>query len=93
MKNLIVSLLLTSMMFGGYFSDNFLKYSTLYGSVSVSSPLKSQQTLKFTGSDIEEEIEDTDYDYNISFGIRKIARFGYEQKLKKVIAKISTKHH
>ena len=28
MKKLIVSLLLTSMMFGGYFSDNFFKFST-----------------------------------------------------------------
>jgi len=73
---------MTSMMFGGYFSDNFLKFSTLYGSASISSPLKPQETIKFTGSEIEEETTDIGYDYNFSVGIRKIARFGYEQKLK-----------
>ena len=69
-------------MFGGYFSDNFLKFSTVYGSASVSSPYKPQETIKFTGSSIEDETEDVGYDYNLSVGIRKIARFGYEQKLK-----------
>ena len=55
MRSFIISLLLTSMMFGGYFSDNFLKFSTLYGSASVSSPIKPQETISFTGSEIQEE--------------------------------------
>ena len=64
MRSFIISLLLTSMMFGGYFSDNFLKFSTLYGSASVSSPIKPKQTIEFTGTEISEETEDIDYDYN-----------------------------
>ena len=82
MRSFIISLLLISMMSGGYFSDNFLKFSTLYGSASVSSPIKPQETISFTGSEIQEETTNIDYDYNFSVGIRKIARFGYEQKLK-----------
>ena len=61
MRGFIISLLLTSMMFGGYFSDNFLKFSTLYGSASVSSPIKPKQTIEFTGSEIAEETEDIEY--------------------------------
>ena len=82
MRKFILSVLMSSIMFGGYFSDNFLKFSTVYGSASLSSPYQPKETIKFTGSEIEEETEDVGYDYNLSFGIRKIARFGYEQKLK-----------
>ena len=57
MRKFILSLLMSSMIFGGYFSDNFLKFSTVYGSASVSSPIKPKETIKFTGSEIEEEIE------------------------------------
>jgi len=82
MRKFILGFIITSMMFGGYFSDNFLKFSTVYGSASLSSPIKPKETIKFTGSEIEEETANIDYDYNFSVGIRKIARFGYEQKLK-----------
>ena len=73
-------ILLISSLSAGYFTDNFLKYSTIYGSGSISSPLQTQQELKFTGSDIEENITETPYNYNMSLGIRKLARFKYEQK-------------
>ena len=79
MKILYVLLLMTTLS-AGYFTDNFLKYSTIYGSGSISSPLQTQQELKFTGSDIEENITETPYNYNMSLGIRKLARFKYEQK-------------
>ena len=31
MKKFILSFIITSMMFGGYFSENFIRYSTAYG--------------------------------------------------------------
>tara|TARA_Y100000310_G_scaffold325964_1_gene390235 strand:- start:122 stop:1171 length:1050 start_codon:yes stop_codon:yes gene_type:complete len=80
--NKILYILLISTLSGGYFTDNFLKYSTIYGSGSISSPLQSSSELKFTGTDIEENITEIPYNYNLSLGIRKIARFKYEQKLK-----------
>ena len=45
MKKLIL-LTLVSTLFSGYFSDNFLKYSTLYGSVSLESPFTPKETFK-----------------------------------------------
>ena len=38
MKKFILSFIITSMMFGGYFTDNFLRYSTAYGSFSFNTP-------------------------------------------------------
>ena len=35
MRKFILGVLMLSITFGGYFSDNFLKFSTLYGSVSL----------------------------------------------------------
>ena len=78
MKILCV-LIITSMLSGGVF-DSFIKYSTFYASGNVSSPLAAQQNLSFTGSDIEDEIIEVEYDYNYSFGIRKMARFKYQIK-------------
>ena len=43
MRKFILGLIVTSMMFGGYFSDNFLKYSTFYASVSLESPFTPKQ--------------------------------------------------
>ena len=48
MRKFILSVLMSSIMFGGYFSDNFLKFSTVYGSASLSSPYQPKETIKFT---------------------------------------------
>ena len=75
MKKLIISLLLFSTLAAGYFEDNFLKYSTFYGSVSLNSPLKTSSKWELTDNGIQDTSEEILYDYNISFGLRKIARF------------------
>ena len=69
-------------MFGGYFSDNFLKYSTFYASVSLESPFTPKQkfavnTQEGTFQETTEEIEGS---YNYSIGLRKLARFKYQSK-------------
>ena len=68
-----------SLASGGLF-DSFIKYSTFYGSAQMSSPLAAQQDLSFTGVEIEDETIEIPYDYNYSFGIRKMARFKYQVK-------------
>ena len=45
MKNLLI-LLMIGNLFGGYFSDNFLKYSTFYSSTSLESPYTPKQTFE-----------------------------------------------
>ena len=77
---LIYILLCTTFIYSGYFTDNFLKYSTFYAGGSISSPLASVQTLNFTGTDIEEGVTETPFDYSLSMGIRKMARFKYQVK-------------
>ena len=82
-KLILGTILSISVIFGGYFEENFLKYSTFYGSSSISSPLKTGSQWELTSNGIEDITEEILYDYNISFGLRKIARFKYELKSKK----------
>jgi len=86
MKKLLSILLTTAILFANegsnYFVDNFLKYSTFYTSVSLNSPFEPKQEFDFDqdlGTFVEttEEVEGS---YNISFGIRKLARFKYQAK-------------
>jgi len=86
MKKLFLILFTMSMLFAkdksNYFVDNFLKYSTFYTSVSIQSPFEPKQEFDFNqdlGTFVEttEEVEGS---YNVSFGIRKLARFKYQTK-------------
>ena len=77
----ICTLLTVSMLSAGWFTDNFFKYSTFYGSGSISSPLASTQKISFsTGDGITDELHEVPYNYNYSFGVRKMARFKYQTK-------------
>jgi hypothetical protein len=65
-----------------YFVDNFLKYSTFYTSVSIQSPFEPKQKFDFNqelGTFVE-TTEKVEGSYNVSFGIRKLARFKYQTK-------------
>ena len=90
MKKLLIALLTITTLFGNeeqfsisdYLKDNFLKYSTVYTSVSLASPFTPAQKFDFDqdlGTFVEttEEVEGS---YNVSFGIRKLARFKYLAK-------------
>ena len=87
MKKLLLLLFTISTLFGNeeggnYFVENFLKYSIFYTSVSLESPFAPKQkfsvnTGEGTFQEITEEIENS---YNLSFGIRKLARFKYQSK-------------
>ena len=88
MKKLITLLLLTSsMLFAdegntNYFMDNFLKYSTFYTSISLESPFTPAQTfaVDIDNGTFVETTEENELAYNLSFGVRKLARFKYQAK-------------
>jgi len=93
MKKLLIALLTITTLFSNeeqfsisdYLKDNFLKYSTVYTSVSLASPFTPAEKFDFDqdlGTFVEttEEVEGS---YNVSFGIRKLARFKYQAKGKK----------
>ena len=82
MRKFILSVLMLSIAFGGYFSDNFLKYSTFYGSVSLESPFTPKQKFAVNTQEgtFEETTEEIEGSYNYSVGLRKLARFKYQSK-------------
>ena len=57
-----------------------IKFATVYGAVNGGTSLSDQSAFSITGGQLEEGIIATPYDYSITVGIRKIARFGYENK-------------
>ncbi len=95
-KLLIGLLLSTSFLFGqieGVFS-NFFKYSTVYAGFNLTSPKWEDDRYSLSMIDpgtgmenwlngelqVHKEEMDLEPDFDLSFGIRKIARFNYEPK-------------
>ena len=56
-----------------------IKFSTFYGAVNGGTSI-SDVDVYSVGNGLETFTERTPFDYNISLGVRKIARFGYENK-------------
>ena len=89
MKKLLSILLTTTILFAeegsNYFMDNFLKYSTFYTSVSLNSPFiaQSQWEVDVVNGTFVETTKENELAYNISIGVRKLARFKYQAKGKK----------
>ena len=86
MKKFILGLLSVAILLGSddsnYFVDNFLKYSTFYTSASLQSPFVPKSTWEvdpIAGTFVE-TTEETELSYNLSFGVRKLARFKYQAK-------------
>jgi len=57
-----------------------LKFSTVYGAVNGGTSVSDVKTFSVVSGELEEGLTETPYDYSVTFGIRKIARFGYENK-------------
>ena len=55
------------------------KYSTFYAAVSGGNSVSDQSIYSVTQG-LETSVLATPYDYNVALGVRKIARFGYENK-------------
>ena len=56
------------------------KYSTVYAAVNGGTSLGDNQIFSITSGTLEEDIIKTPFDYTFSVGIRKIKRFGYENR-------------
>jgi len=76
MKKLLIGLLLA----GSLYAQDFLKFSTIYGAYSLTSPLTKEQTFQVTGGQLQKLQEELDDHSKFTFGIRKLARFDYENK-------------
>jgi hypothetical protein len=76
MKKTLLSLLLL----GSLYAQDFFKFSTIYGAYSLTSPVTQEQQFQVTGGQLQvlqKELEDHG---SLTFWIRKLARFGYENK-------------
>ena len=57
----------------------YFKFATFYGAASGGTSISDVETFSVT-SGLQTSTVKTPFDYNIAFGVRKIARFGYENK-------------
>ena len=72
-------LLLPFLSFG---QIDFFKYSTIYTSMNVNTSMVENQDYISIDKGYEDVTQVNPYDFNLTVGIRKVARFGYEQKIK-----------
>ena len=80
MKKLLVILLLIPFLGNAQGVKNIFKYSTIYGAVNGGTSLGDDQIWSVTSGTLEEQVVETPFDYTVSVGIRKIKRFGYENR-------------
>ena len=85
MRQLITILfILFSINIQGQFFKDIFKYSTVYSSYTETSPLFiDEQYFVTQGGDLVNVTPKQSNDYMMSFGLRKIARYDYENKAKK----------
>ena len=77
MKKLFILLLLPLLSFGQFF-----KYSTVYTSFTMGTSMVERENYIAIDRGYEDVTQINPYDYNFQIGIRKIARFDYEYKVK-----------
>ena len=68
---------------GALFNIDFkklLKFSTVYGAINGGTSISDATNFSVTSGTLQQNLIETPYDYSIALGIRKIARFGYENK-------------
>ena len=79
MKKLLVLLLLPVFSYSQGNVKDIFKFSTFYAAVNGGTSISDVETYSVTDGLGIETIQ-TPYDYNLTLGIRKIARFGYENR-------------
>ena len=80
MKKLLVILLLIPFLGNAQGVKNIFKYSTMYAAINGGTSLGDDQIWSITSGTLEEQVVETPFDYTVSLGIRKIKRFGYENR-------------
>ena len=81
MKKLIILLFMISTICTSQIKD-FFKYSTFYASMTTGTSFVEQEDYRAVGKGYEDVTVVNPYDYNLTIGLRKIARFDYEYKVK-----------
>ena len=79
MKKILILLLLPLFSFSQINIKKNFKFSTFYGAINGGTSLSDVETFSVTNG-LTTNIVQTPFDYNITLGVRKIARFGYENK-------------
>ena len=77
---IVFSFILMAAAKGCNAQSKILKYSTFYAAVNGGTSLSDNQTWSITSGQLQENIIETPFDYTFSIGIRKIKRFGYENR-------------
>ena len=79
MRKIIILLLLPLFSFSQVDLKQYIKFSTFYGAVNGGTSISDVETFSVANG-LETSTIQTPFDYSITFGVRKIARFGYENK-------------
>tara|TARA_B100000780_G_C21060289_1_gene426128 strand:- start:158 stop:1213 length:1056 start_codon:yes stop_codon:yes gene_type:complete len=82
-KILLILLLVPCLSFGQTFKETFkktIKFSTFYGAINGNNSLSDVNTFSVNTGQLTSDVNRTPFDYSISLGVRKIARFNYESK-------------
>ena len=77
---IVFSFILMASVQGCNAQSKILKYSTFYAAVNGGTSLSDNQVWSITSGQLQENIIETPFDYTFSIGIRKIKRFGYENR-------------
>ena len=84
-KLIILFLLISNIAYAQFdykaFCKKTFKFSTFYAAANGGTSISDVDVYSVTNG-LQTEIIETPFDYSITFGIRKIARFGYENKSK-----------
>ena len=82
-KLILLFLLISNIAYAQFDYKAFLKktfkFSTFYAAASGGTSLSDVDIFSVTNG-LETDVVQTPFDYNLAFGVRKIARFGYENK-------------
>jgi len=79
MKKILILLLLPLFSYSQLDLQKTFKFSTFYGAINGGTSVSDIETFSVTDG-LGITTTQTPYDYNVTLGVRKIARFGYENK-------------
>ena len=79
MRKILILLLLPLFSYSQVDIKKYTKFSTFYGAINGGTSISDIETFSVTNG-LETSTVETPFDYSITLGVRKIARFGYENK-------------
>ena len=79
MKKLLILLVFVTNIAQAQDFKKYFKFATFYGAASGGTSTSDVETFSVTNG-LQTSTVKTPFDYNIAFGVRKIARFGYENR-------------